>query len=108
MPKKKSVQSSITSMGFPLLQKPTEMCLGRQIGVTVKFWNVNKGRMDEHEANTRYKCTVRGYHAFHKWSGGGVPSQSMELQEVGVDEQDITEPRESNDDKIFFMKHPLP
>ena len=32
IPKKKTVQSSITSMGFPLLQKPGEMCPGRQIG----------------------------------------------------------------------------
>jgi hypothetical protein len=55
MPKKKSVQSSITCMGFPLLQKPAEMCLGRQIGVPAKFWNVNKGRKDDQEANTRYK-----------------------------------------------------
>ena len=26
MPKKKTVQSSITTMGFPLLQTPGEMC----------------------------------------------------------------------------------
>jgi hypothetical protein len=26
-------------MGFPLLQKSVEMCLGRQIGVPAKFWN---------------------------------------------------------------------
>ncbi len=31
MPKKKSVQSSITSMGFPLLYTSTEMCLVRQM-----------------------------------------------------------------------------
>ena len=29
IPKKKTVQSSITSMGFPLLQKPGEMCPGQ-------------------------------------------------------------------------------
>ena len=29
MPRKKTVQSSISSMGFPLLQKPGEMCPGR-------------------------------------------------------------------------------
>ena len=34
---KKTVQSSITSMGLPLLQKPEEMCVDRQIGVTGKF-----------------------------------------------------------------------
>ena len=38
----------------------------------------------------------------------GVPSQAMELEEMGVDEQVRTEPRGSNDDKIFFMKYPLP
>jgi hypothetical protein len=31
----------------------------------------------------------------------------MELQEMGVDGQGNTEPGESNDDKIFFMKYPL-
>jgi hypothetical protein len=29
MPRKKTVPSSITSMGFPLLQKPGEMCPGQ-------------------------------------------------------------------------------
>ena len=38
----------------------------------------------------------------------GVPSQAMELEEMGVDEQVRTEPRGSNDDKIFFMKYPYP
>ena len=53
MPKKKTVQSSITSMGFPLLQKPGEMCVGRQIGVSGKFWNFNRGRMSEEEEDGR-------------------------------------------------------
>ena len=44
----------------------------------------------------------------HKWAGGGAPSQAMELQEMGVDGQGITEPGGSNDDKIFFMKYPYP
>ena len=92
MPKKKTVQSSITSMGFPLLQKPGEMCVGRQIGVPGKFWNFNRGRMSEEEAATLFKCTVRGFHALHKWAGGGAPSQAMELQEMGVDGQGSTEP----------------
>jgi len=52
MPKKKSVQLSITSMGFPLLQKPAEMCLGGQINVPGKFLNVNNGRMHDQEGNT--------------------------------------------------------
>jgi hypothetical protein len=30
---KRTKQSSITSMGFPLLQKSTEMCVGRQIKI---------------------------------------------------------------------------
>ena len=53
MPKKKTVQSSITSMGFPLLQKPGEMCVGRKIGVPGKFWNFNRGRMSEEEEDGR-------------------------------------------------------
>ena len=32
----------------------------------------------------------------------------MELQEMGVDGKDRTESGGSNDDKIFFMKYPLP
>ena len=62
MPKKKTVQSSITSMGFPLLQKPGEMCVDRQIGVSGKFWNFNRGRMREEETTTVFKCTVRVFH----------------------------------------------
>ena len=64
--------------------------------------------MREDEVNTLFQCTVRGFHTLHKWAGGGVPSQAMELQEVGVDGQGSTEPGGSNDDKIFFMKYPLP
>jgi hypothetical protein len=37
-----------------------------------------------------------------------IPSQVMELQEMGVDGQGRTEPGGSNDDKIFFMKYPYP
>ncbi len=43
-------------MGFPLLQKSVEMCLGRQIGVPAKFWNFNRDRMRD---ETLLKCTVR-------------------------------------------------
>ncbi len=50
-------------MGFPLLQKPTEMCVGRQIKVLGSYW---KGRMSNEEANSLYLCTVRDYHALHK------------------------------------------
>jgi hypothetical protein len=32
----------------------------------------------------------------------------MEIQEMGVDGQVITEPGGSNDDKIFFMNYPYP
>ena len=106
MPIKKTVQSSITFMVFPLLQKPREMCPGRQIGVPGKFWTFHRGRMLNEEENTFFKCTVCGFHALHKWAGGGVPSQAMELQEMGVDGQHSTEP--GKDDKIFFMKYPLP
>ena len=51
-------------MGFPLLQKPAEMCVGRQIKVLGSYW---KGRMSNEEANSLYLCTVRDYHALHKW-----------------------------------------
>ena len=67
-------------MGFPLLQ----MCVGRQIKVLGSYW---KGRMSNEESNSLYLCTVREYHALHKWDAGGTPSQAMELQEMGVDGQ---------------------
>ena len=71
-------------MGFPLLQKAAEMCVGRQIKVLGFYW---KGRMSNEEANSLYLCTVRDYHALHKWDTGGTPSQAMELQEMVVDGQ---------------------
>ena len=104
-PKKATKQSSITSMGFPLLQKPAEMCVGRQIQVLGSYWT---GRMSNEEANSLYKCTVREYHALHKWDAGGTPSQAMELQEMGVDGQGSRETGGSAADRIFFMKYPLP
>ena len=45
-------------MGFPLLQKPAEMCVGRQIKVPGSYW---KGRMSNEETNSLYLCTVRDY-----------------------------------------------
>ena len=105
IPQKKTVQSSITSMGFPLLQKPGEMCVGRQIGVPGKFWNFNRGRMSEEETATLFKCTVCGFHALHKWAGGGAPSQTMMFQEMRVDGQDSTEPGGSNDDRKISNTH---
>ncbi len=66
-------------MGVPLLQKTGEMCPVRQINVTAKFWNLNRVHMSDDEANTLYKCAVHRFHALHKWDGGGVPSQTMEL-----------------------------
>ena len=74
--RKRTKQSSITSMGFPLLQKPTKMCVGRQIKVLSSYWKV---RMSNEEVNSLYLCTVRDYHTFHKWDTGGTPSQTMEL-----------------------------
>jgi hypothetical protein len=59
-------------MGFPLLQKPAEMCVGRQIQVLVSYWT---GRMSNEEANSLHKCTVREYHVLDKWDAGGTPSQ---------------------------------
>ena len=92
-------------MGFPLLQKSAEMCVGRQIKVPGSYW---KGRMSNEEANSQYLCTVREYHALHKWDAGGTPSQAMELQEMGVDGQGSRETGGSASDHVFFMKYPMP
>ncbi len=73
-------------------------CLG-------SYWT---GRMSNEEANSLYKCTVREYHALHKWDAGDTPSQPMELQEMGVDRQGNRETGGSATDRIFFMKYPLP
>jgi hypothetical protein len=43
--------------------------------------------MRDDEASTLLKRTVHGFHVLHKWAGGAVPSQSMELHEMGVDGQ---------------------
>ena len=91
-------------MGFPLLQKPTETFVGRQIKVFGSYWN---GHMSNEEGNTQYKCTVREYHVFHKWDAGGTPSQAIELQEMGVDGQGSRETGGSDSDRIFFMKYPM-
>jgi hypothetical protein len=64
--------------------------------------------MSNEEANSLHKCTVREYHALHKWDAGGTPSQAMELQEMGVDGQGSRETGGSDADRIFFMKYPLP
>jgi hypothetical protein len=64
--------------------------------------------MSNEEANSLYKCTVREYHALHKWDAGGTPSQAMELQEMGVDGQGSRETGGSAFDRIFFMKYLLP
>jgi hypothetical protein len=71
-PKKPTKQSSITSMGFPLLQKTSEMCVVRQIQVLGSYWT---GCMSNEEVNSLYKCTVREYHALHKWDVTAVVAQ---------------------------------
>jgi hypothetical protein len=103
-PKKVTKQLSITSMVFPLLQKPVEMCVGRQIQVLGSYWT---GCMSNEEVNSLYKYTVHEYHTFHKWDSGGTPSQAIELQEMDVDGQGSRETGGSTTDRIFFMKYPM-
>ncbi len=91
-------------MVFRLLQKTTQMCVGRQIQVLGSYWT---GSMSNEETNSLYKCTVLEYHALHKWDAGDTPSQVMELQEMGVDGQGSRETGGSADDRIFFMKYPM-
>jgi len=79
--------------------------VGRQIKVLGSYW---KGRMSNEEANSLCLCTVRDYHALHKWDAGGTPSEAMELQEMGVDGQGIRATGGSSSDRIFFMKYPIP
>ena len=80
------------------------MCVGRQIKVPGSYW---KGRMSNEETNSLYLCTVHEYHVLHKWDAGGSPSQAMDVQEMGVDGQDIRETGRSSSDHIFFMKYPM-
>ncbi len=105
MSPKRTKQSSITSMGFSLLQKPRDMCVDRQIKVLGSYW---KGHMSNEDVNSLYLYTVRNYHALHKWDSGGTPSQVMEIQEMGVDGQGSRETGGSASDHIFFMKYPIP
>jgi hypothetical protein len=104
MTPKRTKQSSITSMGFSLLQKPREMCVDRQIKVLGSYW---KGHMSNEDVNSLYLYTVHNYHALHKWDSGGIPSQVMEIQEMGVDGQGSRETGGSASDLIFFMKYPM-
>jgi hypothetical protein len=77
MTPKRTKHSSSTSMGFPLLQKSVEMCVGRQIKVLGSYW---KGHMSNEEENSLYLCTVRDYHVSNtEWDAGGTPSQAMEV-----------------------------
>jgi hypothetical protein len=64
--------------------------------------------LSNEEANSLYLCTVRDYHALHKWDAGGTPSKAMELQEMVVDGQGNRETRGSTSDRIFFIKYPMP
>jgi hypothetical protein len=91
-------------MGFPLLQKPTEMCVGRQMQVLGSYWT---GRMSNEEVISLYNCTVREYHVLNKWDTGATPSQSMELQEMVVDGQGSRETGGFAADRIFFMTYPM-
>ncbi len=52
----RSVQSAITSMGYPLLQKPGNTCVGRQINVPGSFSGTisDRGRMSAEEAKSLY------------------------------------------------------
>ena len=86
-------------MGFPLLQKAVEMCVGRQIQVLGSYWT---GCMSNEETNSLYKCTVYEYHVLYKWDTGGTPSQGMEVQEMGVDGQGNRETGGSASDRIFL------
>jgi hypothetical protein len=52
---KRTKQSSITFMGVPLLQKPGEMCVGRQITVLGSYW---KGHLSNEDENTQYKYVL--------------------------------------------------
>jgi len=72
--------------------------------------------MIDEETHTFFKCTVHGFHTLNKSNtsglelGGGVPSQTMELQQMGVVWMDRAAqiPEDlTNDDKMFFMKYPL-
>ena len=105
IPRKTTKQSSITSVGFPVLQKPTEMCVGRQIQVLGSYWT---GCMSNEEVMSLYNCTVPEYPVLNKWDTGGTPSQSMELQEMVVDGQGIRETGGFAADRIFFMTYPMP
>ena len=104
MPAKRTEQSDITSMAFPLLQKSIDICPDRQINPG-EYWI---GRMSDEESILLYECSVREYHALHKWdAGGGPPSQAIELLEMCVDGQGSRETAGSNDDRTFFTKHCL-
>ena len=79
MAKKKSVQSSITSMGFSLLQKPGEMCPARQITAETLYMTYLR------ESNDVLKLTTPRLspRKKQKFSGGfcGVSALESEVTE---------------------------
>ncbi len=104
MSPKRTKQSSITSMGFPVVQKPTEMCVGRQSDQVswILLERVNVKWRSEFTVPvhcSRLSCVTQ-------WDTGGTPSQTMEPQEMGVDGQvignDSRETGGSSSDRIFF------
>ena len=85
--------------GVSSLQKSTEMCLGRQIGVSGNSGRLTKGtwttKKQIHDINVQcvgilfYTSGLEVVLPLNQWSSR-------------------TEPGGSNDDKKFLMKHPLP
>jgi hypothetical protein len=51
MPAKRTTQSVITSMVFPVLQKPTDICVDRQMNVPGSYWIVNQDHMSDEEVS---------------------------------------------------------
>jgi hypothetical protein len=66
-------------MVFPLLQKPTEMCVDRQIKVLGSYW---KGHMSNEETNSLYLCTVNHLSESLKFKDRERSVEQMETEEL--------------------------
>jgi hypothetical protein len=101
---KANKQPMITTVARPLI-KPAQH-IGKQIAVPGSFW---EGRMDVHEKETKYMCTIREYKAAYKWgSASNSPvTQAIELQEMGPEGRGSLEQGDASGE-IFHMVYPEP
>ena len=80
--------------------------IGKQVAVPGSYW---EGKLDAHEKEMKYMCTIREYKAAYKWgSASNAPvTQAIELQEMGPEGRGSLELGDASGE-IFHMTYPEP